>query len=190
MFGLFKKKTPPSLEKFPPVPKWRPQFEQPLEDVVDRVAYYTNRKRDFAVFRHGTCVILPQNGLPEDQAVAAAKDVLDKIYKFHPDMNPQAMDDGNIAIQYNHPAINVVLAGFADDHREEIDRNHLDALATSEVLITPLGPNKFDDFGKRALFGRCFMFMDAQEPGIVQIVRATIQPGTRADGPTPGGPEA
>ena len=46
-----------------------------------------------------------------------------------------------------------------------------DALATSEVLITPLGPSKFDDFGKKALFGRCFMFMDAQDPKVVKIVR-------------------
>jgi hypothetical protein len=174
MFGMVRKKTPPPPEKFPPVPKWRPKFEQPLEDIVDRVAYYTNRKRDFAVFRHGTCMILPQNELPEDQAVKVAKDELDKIYMYHPDMNPQAMDDGNIAIQYNHPAINVVLAGFAENHWKEIDRNHQDALATSEVLITPLGPNKFDDFGKRALFGRCFMFMDAQEPEVVRVARAAV----------------
>lgn len=40
-----------------------------------------------------------------------------------------------------------------------------------EVLITPLGPNVFDDFGKMALFGRCFMFMDAQDPKVVRIER-------------------
>jgi hypothetical protein len=174
MFGLSKTKTPPPPAKFPPVPKWRPEFEQPLEDIVDRVAYYTNRKFDFAVFRHGTCVILPRNELPEDQAATVAKEVLDKIYKYHPDMNPQAMDDGNLAIQYNHPAINVVLAGFAETHWEEIDRHHQDALATHEVLITPLGPNKFDDLGRRALFGRCFMFMDAEEPEVVRVVRAAV----------------
>ena len=174
MFGLFKKKTPPPPEKFPPVPKWRPQFEQPLEDIVNREAYYTDRKRDFAVFRHGTCVILPENDLAEDQAATVAKDALDKIYRYHPDMNPRAMDDGNIAVQYNHPAINVVLAGFAAIHWEEIERNHQDALATSEVLITPLGPNRFDDFGKKALFGRCYMFMDAQEPEVVRVARAAV----------------
>jgi hypothetical protein len=174
MFGLFKKKPPAPPEPFPPVPKWRPQFFQPLEDVVDRVAYYTNRTRDFAVFRHGTCVMLPQNELDDDQAAIVAKAVLDKIYKYHPDMNPTPMDDGNIAIQYNHPALNVVLAEFAKTHWEEIERNHQDALATSEVLMTPLGPNKFDDFGKRALFGRCYMFMDAQEPEVIRVVRAAV----------------
>ncbi len=41
--------------------------------------------------------------------------------------------------------------------------------------LQPLGPNKFDEFGKKALFGRCFMFMDAQEPKVVRVVRAAAQ---------------
>jgi hypothetical protein len=173
MFGLFKKKPPP-LDRFPPVPKWRPSFQQPIETIVDRVACYTNKTRDFAVFRYGTCALLPRNQIADDEAIAIAKDVLEKIFRFHADMNPSTMDDGNIAIQYNHPAINVVLRDFAELHWVEIDRNHQGALATSEVLITPQGPNKFDDFGKKALFGRCFMFMDAQAPEVIRIVRAAV----------------
>jgi len=57
------------------------------------------------------------------------------------------------------------------DHWDVIDQNHQGALATDEVLITPLGPNRFDDFGKKALFGRCFMFMDALDPKVVQVHR-------------------
>jgi len=53
----------------------------------------------------------------------------------------------------------------------EINRQHQRALATHEVLITPLGHNKFDDFGIKALFGRCYMFMDAQEPQVVRVAR-------------------
>lgn len=160
---------------FPPVPKWQPTIVQPLEEIIDRVAHYTNRKRDFAVFRHGTCVILPENELFEDQAAVVAKDVLDKIYNYHPDMDPKAMKDGNIAILYNLPAINVVLSSIVEAHWEVIDRRHLDALATSEVLITSLGQNKFDDLGKVALFGRCFMFMDAQRPEVVSVFRAVTR---------------
>ncbi|MGL6072574.1 MAG: hypothetical protein ACRC8S_00300 [Fimbriiglobus sp.] len=81
------------------------------------------------------------------------------------------MSDGNIVVEYNHPALNVVLTDVVDLHWAEIDRNHQSALATYEVLISPLGQNVFDDFGKKALFGRCFMFMDAQDPVVVQIVR-------------------
>jgi hypothetical protein len=174
---LFKRDNPPPkppLEQFPPVPKWRPGIEQPIEAIVERVLHYTHGKRDLAVFQHGTCVVLPQNGLPESQVIQLAKGILDEIYKYHPDMNPVPADDGNVVIQYNHPAINVVLSSFAQTHWEEIERNHQDALATSEVLMTPLGPNKFDDFGKKALFGRCFMFMDAQNPEVVRVVRSAV----------------
>ena len=159
--------------QFPPVPAWRPTIHQPLERIIDRLQYYTNGKRDFAVFQNGTCVILP-DGLSEREANAAATDVLMKIFHFHPDMNPLDMDDGNILIQYNHPAFNVVLSEIVDNHWAEINRNHQQALSTHEVLITPLGNNVFDDFGKKALFGRCFMFMDAQEPVVVRIVRKKV----------------
>jgi|GEM_PF-6378487 hypothetical protein len=47
--------------------------------------------------------------------------------------------------------------------------------ATSEVLITPAGNNVFDDFGKKALFWRRCMFMDAQDPKVVHIERKSAQ---------------
>jgi hypothetical protein len=86
-------------------------------------------------------------------------------------MKPLNMDDGNILIRYNHPAVNVVLSDIVKEHWPEIDRRHQEALATDEVLITSLGSNRFDDFGKKALFGRCFMFMDAQGSKVVRIER-------------------
>jgi hypothetical protein len=59
----------------------------------------------------------------------------------------------------------------AEEHWSEIDRRYQEALVTDEVLITPLGNNVFDDFGKKALFGRIYMFMDAQSPKVEMIVR-------------------
>ena len=66
-----------------------------------------------------------------------------------------------------------MISSYAESHWDAIEKNHQRALATSEVLITPLGPNVFDDRGKKALYGRCFMFMDAQAPEVVQIARKT-----------------
>jgi hypothetical protein len=45
------------------------------------------------------------------------------------------------------------------------------ALVPGEVLLTPQGANVFDDVGKQALFGRCYLFMDARAPRIARIVR-------------------
>jgi len=132
--------------------------------------YYTDNGKDIAIFKNGTCVILDDN-LSNKDAHQFAKEVINQIYNYHPDMNPQDMDDGNIIVQYNHPAVNVVLDSFVQEHWEIIDNNHKQALTTGEVIITPLGKNIFDNFGKKALFGRCFMFMDAQNPEVIQIIR-------------------
>ena len=169
MFDFLKGKKDP---EFPPRPKWKPAIHQPIEQIIDRFKYYTDGKNDFAVFKNGTCVILP-DGLSETEAISTAQETISKIFHYHPDMSPQNMDDGNILIQYNEPAFNIVLNDFVKEHWAEIDKNHQNALATSEVLITFLGNNVFDDFGKKALFGRCFMFMDAQNPTVVNIVRKT-----------------
>lgn len=171
MFDFFKKKAPP--KRFPPVPNWRPDIKQPIDKIIDRIKYYFNESRDFAVFENGTCVILDE-GLSDGEADTFAKEVLSKIYNYHPDMNPLNMDDENILVRYNHPAVNVVLNEVVRENWTEIERRHQEALATDEVLITPLGHNVFDDFGKKALFGRCFMFMDAQNPKVEKIVRKSI----------------
>jgi hypothetical protein len=165
VIDLFKRKP-----KLPPVPDWKPSIQQPIDRIIERVCFYTDQKRDLAVFEHGTCVILP-DGLEHPQAISYATDILSKIFHYHPDMNPTPMKDGNILVRYNHPAVNVVLNDVAVEHWSQIDGNHQRALATSEVLITPLGKNVFDEFGKKALFGRCFMFMDAQRPVVIRVVR-------------------
>lgn len=171
LFDLFKKKQPLERpEQFPPVPDWKPEIGQPLERISERIRFYTNASRDFAIFSHGTVAILP-NGLSDADAEKHAKESLGKVFHAHPDMNPLSMKDGNILVQYNHDVASLVLSDIANDNFAEIDRQHQRALATSEVLISPLGHNIFDDFGKKALFGRCYMFMDAQSPSVVRIER-------------------
>lgn len=175
MFGIFKKKEPekePPMQ-FPPVPDWKPTINQPIEKIIERLKSYTEGTKEFAIFQHGTCVVL-EDGMSNEQAETFAKEVLHKIFNAHPDMNPMTMKDGNVLVRYNHPAVNLVLSEIAELHWSEITENHQLALATSEVLITPLGSNVFDEFGQKALFGRCFMFMDAQDPKIVRIERKEI----------------
>lgn len=161
---------PPAPPFSPPVPAWRPSFAQPLERVAGRVAHYTGGRKDVCVFRHGTCVVLP-DGLDNAAARAFALEVLARILHAHPDMRPSPMNDGNVMVTYNHPAVNVVLADVAREHWPEVEARHLEGLAKAEVLFTPLGPNIFDDVGKQALLGRAYMFMDAQAPEIARIER-------------------
>lgn len=175
MFGIFKKKKPPQEPpiQFPPVPDWKPTIKQPIEKILECLKSYTGGTKEFVVFQHGTCVVL-EEGMNNEQAEEFAKEVLHNIFNAHPDMNPIAMKDGNVLVSYNYPAVSLVLNEIAEQYWSEINKNHQAALATSEVLITPLGSNVFDEFGKKALFGRCFMFMDAQDPKIVCIERKVI----------------
>ena len=158
------------LDKHPPVPAWKPDFSVSVEVVLERMIYYTDDGRDIVLFTHGTAVLVPE-GLDDAAAKSNALATLSEIFNYHPDMNPVTMDDGNLLVQYNHPAYNVVIAEFAAEHMATIEERHLDGLATSEVLITGLGPNKFDELGMKALYGRTFMFMDAQAPVVVKVYR-------------------
>lgn len=157
-------------KRFPPVPDWQPAIALPHDQLIERLQFYLGGRNDFAIFAHGTLVVLP-DGLDEDQATTHALQALHGVYHAHPDLNPLQMKDGNILIQYHNNVLNIVLADLVESHWAEINAHHQDALATDEVLITPAGPNRFDDFGKKALFGRCYMFMDAQAPAVVAIVR-------------------
>lgn len=150
-----------SDKQFPPVPDWKPEFRPDNEDLIDRFSYYLDGNRDFVILKHGTLVLL-ETGLDNESAQQYASEVISEIYNYHPDMNPQTMDDGNVLVSYNHLAFNIVIEEHAQQHWKEIDRNHQQAICTDEVLITSLGNNVFDDFGKRALYGRCFFFMDAE----------------------------
>jgi hypothetical protein len=172
LFDIFKKKQqtsePPRL--FPPVPNWKPEIKQPIERIVERIGFYTNAARDFAVFENGTVAMLPDD-LSDSDAEQYALQALHKVFHAHPDMNPLNMKDGNVLVRYNHDVASLVLADVVEQNWSEINAQHQRALATYEVLITPLGQNTFDDFGKKALFGRCYMFMDAQSPSVVRIAR-------------------
>ena len=156
--------------QFSPVPDWQPDFSITNDEVLERMIYYFDDSTDIVIFKHGTAVVLP-DGLNDDDAREFALKTLSEIYNYHVDLNPRYMDDGNILISYNHPAYNVVIDGFANAHIETIRARRLEALATYEVLIGPMGANKFDEFAMKALYGRTFMFMDAQDPVITKIYR-------------------
>ena len=63
-------------------------------------------------------------------------------------------------------------AYYTDRKREYIEQHHMDGLVRAEVLLNAQAePNRFDDSGKIGLFGRARMFLDAQNPHVVQVWR-------------------
>ncbi|MHA3774778.1 hypothetical protein ACXR0O_24920 [Verrucomicrobiota bacterium sgz303538] len=165
LFG--QNKTP---DDFPPKPKWRPDIPVDLSVITDRASYYTDKKQTVVIFCHGTCVVLASDAAnPQEEAKA----VLDRVYRYHPDFNPQEMDDGNFVVSYSQPnCISIVMKTEFEKHREYIRNHHLDGVVRDEVLLNAeKKPNVFNEHGMIGLFGRARMFMDAQHPEVARILR-------------------
>jgi hypothetical protein len=154
-------------DDFPPKPKWKPNLPIDLQKTIETFAYYSEKKKTFAIFENGTCVVIPDGATnPEKQA----KEILDKVYNYHPDFNPRKMDDGNFMVSYSQPAYSIVFKDEFEKNRDYIEQNHLDGIVRAEVLLNAKHePNKFDDLGKIGLFARARMFLDAQNPVVVKI---------------------
>ena len=154
-------------DDFPPKPKWKPNLPIDLQKTIETFAYYSDKKKTFAIFENGTCVVIPDGATnPEKQA----KEILDKIYNYHPDFNPRKMDDGNFMVSYSQTAYSIVFKDEFEKNRDYIEQNHLDGIVRAEVLLNAKHePNKFDDLGKIGLFARARMFLDAQNPVVVKI---------------------
>jgi hypothetical protein len=163
------------------VPAWRPSIRQPLIRIVECMQHYTDRSSDFVLFEHGTCVLIGR-GLTDDQAEWTAKECLYRVFHAHPDMRPLKMEDGNILVRYRDSVLNLVLDEVVRENWPDIVRHHAEALSADEVIMTPAGANRFDDLEKQALFGRCFMFMDAQHPKVVHIERRWVGQAVMAVG--------
>lgn len=154
-------------DDFPPKPKWKPNVPVDIDRTIQTFAYYSDKKRTFAVFQNGTCVLIPDGS---SNLESAAKEILNKVYNYHPDFNPQSMDDGNFMVSYSQPAYSVVFKDEFERNRDYIDQNHIDGVVRAEVLLNAKGEqNKFDDIGKIGLFARSRMFLDAQNPVVVKI---------------------
>jgi hypothetical protein len=101
-----------------------------------------------------------------------AKEVLERVYHYHPDFNPTLMDDGHVMVSYSQPAYSIVFKEEFEKYRDYIDHSHQDGLVRHERLRNAKGEwNKFDEQGKIGLFGRARMFLDAQKPTVIQIWR-------------------
>ncbi|WP_113958618.1 hypothetical protein [Roseimicrobium gellanilyticum] len=165
--SLFRKRR--VVRGFPPIPKWKPSIPIDLNSVADRAGYYTDHENVVVIFKHGTCVVLHANVRnPEVEAMS----VLERVYNFHPDFNPQLMDDGNWLVSFSQPhCVSLVTKAEFENHRSYIQDNHLQGLVQGEVLLNAeQQPNSFDEPGMIGLFGRARMFMDAQDPVVARIL--------------------
>jgi hypothetical protein len=152
----------------PPVPKWKPQIPPNISRIVAALSYYSDYKNSFAVFSNGTCVILDTNSGNFEKA---AKETLDKVYKSQPDFETLPMKDGNWLVRYHEAVVSVVFEDEIKAHWEEIENNYSNGLTPHEMLIDKSGTIKeINRDAKIGLFARSRMFMDAQNPQVVNVL--------------------
>ena len=165
----FKRKPPAD---FPPKPKWKPTLPVDHAAIIAAFKHYTDGNRAFVVFQHGTCVIVdPASTSPHDEA----KSILHQLLHQHPDFNPIEMKDGNWLVSMSDAAFSVCLKAELQQNWGHIMDNHLDGLATDEVLLdADQNPNVFDKRGIIGLFGRARWFMDAQDLVVQSTHAATV----------------
>ncbi|WOI23410.1 hypothetical protein [Nonlabens ulvanivorans] len=160
---IFGRKNNP--KDFPPKPSWKPDFPINYELILEKAIYYTDNKRQFAIFQFGTVVTFPDK--VTDIEVVALK-ILEDIYLAHPDFNPKKMDDGNYVVEYSQPAFTIIFSEELERYSKYIEDNYMKGLCKDEVLINSRGQaNVFETEGKIGLFGRSKMFLNAQNPEIV-----------------------
>ena len=84
------------------------------------------------------------------------------------------MDDGNYTVSFSRPnCFAVVTRAEFEKNKNYIVKNHLDGIVKDEVLLNAeKKPNVFDERGMIGLFGRARMFMDAENPTVVKIIKA------------------
>lgn len=155
------------------VPAWKPDCDRDLERIATLCTHFTNGATSFVVFSHGTCVIM-DSPVNEEEAFQTASQHLSLFLKSHPDVQPLAMNDGSVLVQsLNVSAVSIVPPETLASYQSQIEENHLSAIPGHEVIMTPNGPNVFDDFGKQVLFARAFIFWDAQDLRPTKFVRPT-----------------
>jgi hypothetical protein len=160
---LFNKKREPL--SFAYIPKWNPDLPVDVDQILERAKFYTAQKLQIAVFSHGTVVIFPGR---VTNIAKHSLEILSKVCDSHPDFHPITMDDGNVLIEYRRPAFTIVFKEELENHWDYIERNHLDGLCDSEVLMSRRTTRRIDRIGKIALFGRAKMFQDALDPKLVK----------------------
>lgn len=161
---------------WPPRPAWVPSFQMPFPKTLTAFKLALRGPRDIVVFKNGTMVIVPL-GMDDSSATDLAKAHLNDLVHGHVDMSVQRTAAEDVLVSYNRTgyeaAFNLVLSDIAQEHWNEIETRHLDGLVADEVIVTQVAANGFDEEGKMALLGRAYMFLDALDPQVMLIDRAS-----------------
>jgi hypothetical protein len=153
-----------------PKPPWKPVRIEPPAWHVDRLAHYTDRRKGFAVYQHGTAVF---DGNSKSPDIAQCNARLVDVVTHSPDFSVVEMRDGCFLVSFRGSVFAVVDGEFVGKNRQWLLTNaKAYGLFPSEKLLAPSA--KAINAGHHAigLFARANLYLDVED----QIVVARFSP--------------
>lgn len=145
---------------------WKPsEFESPNE-IVERFCSYTDRKRAFVVFSHGTVVFSDAEAARSDTDYVAT---LVQVTEDPPDFTVVPTKDSNFLIRFRGPVCGYVSRDFFCRHASAI-RHELDVggIFPCETLKLVHESSDAEEHYYVGLFARAKLFADVGSPFIAE----------------------
>jgi len=148
-----------------PKPAWGPIRAAEPDWFVDRLAHYTNQRKGFLVYEHGTSVF---DDSPSGPDVMICNTSLMDAVTHSPDFSVTPMRDGNFLVGFRGPVYGLVDGEFVAQNQEKLMS---DALRLG--LLPGEGLLQSNDEAIRAghhaigLYARARLYLDAESQVVV-----------------------
>ena len=151
-----------------PSPRWVPDKVEDIKLIYDRLGFYTDLKRSFVVYKHGTGVF------PEKSACDPSEcdSLLMSVVMNPPDFKVTPMKDGNFLVGFAGPVYGVVIGEFFKKNKDRIiNRVSLGGLLPGERLLRPDSsiPTPEDHY-YIGLYARAKLYADAESTASISLI--------------------
>jgi hypothetical protein len=143
-----------------PTPVWRPIRAEVPDWFVDRMAHYTNQRKGFLVYEHGTAVF---DDSPSGPDIIRCNASLLEVVTHSPDFSVRPMRDGNFLVSFRGPVYGLVDGVFAKQNRQQLMSDALKlGLLPSEALLQSNDEAIKAGHHAIGLYARANLYLDAK----------------------------
>lgn len=156
-----------------PCPTWVPDKVENINTIYDRLAFYTNHKKHFVVYEHGTGVYPGKAGSDPIECDS----ILMSVVMNPPNFKVSPMKDGNFLVGFKGPVYGVVLGDFYHENKNIIINNvSSGGLLPGEKLLKPESdaPIPVDHY-YIGLYARAKLYADAESHVGISLVHNPIK---------------
>jgi hypothetical protein len=154
-----------------PKPSWRPIRAEAPDWFVERMAHYTDRRKGFLVYAHGTAVFGDNAFGPE---VVTCNAALLNVVTHSPDFSVMPMRDGNFLVSFRGPVFGLVEGEFVKQNQQQLLVDAMKrGLFPKEALIPPSADVVKAGHHVIGLYARANLYLDAES----RIITGRFTPG-------------